>query len=201
LRRLLGIAAILVVALGAQGCRDVVKGTVFDAGGFAGAVDAQSGPTGDQPSGMAQFGSPESTLAPRWDLKVTCLSVTGHTAIVGFSGTYSTYYTWGEIYPTAGLIRGIDGGGSNSELDSVEFASVTGPQDGAPIPGPTTCSSYPGGYTQQHGPLVNHEGDLVVTDGPPFPSSKADCAGAGWRSYGFFTSEAGCVSFAARFGG
>jgi hypothetical protein len=194
-----GLAALLVLA--SAGCRDAVKGAVFSAGGAAGAVDARSGPSGEKPTGSAQFGYPDSSLAPRWDLKVTCLSVSGHTAIVGFTGTYSTYYTWGETYPTAGLIRAIDGGGSGSELDSLEFASVTGPQDGAPIPGPTSCSSYPGGFTEQHGPIVNHEGDLVVTDGPPLPESRADCAGAGWRSYGFFTSEAGCVTFAKRFGG
>jgi hypothetical protein len=56
LRRLLSIAAIVVVALGAQGCRDVVKGTIFDANGLAGDVNAQSGPTGDQPTGTALFG-------------------------------------------------------------------------------------------------------------------------------------------------
>jgi hypothetical protein len=200
LRRLLGIAAIVVVALGAQGCRDVVKGTIFDANGLAGDVNAQSGPTGAQPTGTALFGSPDSTLAPRWDLKVTCLSVTGHTAIVGFTGNYWTFFDFGERHPTAGLIRAIDGGGPDSELDSLEFASVTGPQDGAAIPGPTTCSSYPGGYTEPHGPIVNHEGDLSVFDGQPIPSSKAQCAGGGWRSYGYFTSEAGCVSFATRFG-
>jgi hypothetical protein len=192
------LAAVLVLA--STGCRDVVKGTIFDANGLAGDVNAQSGPTGDRPTGTAQFGSPDSTLAPRWDLNVTCLSVTGHTAIVGFTGTYFTYFDWGEAYPTAGLIRAIDGGGANSELDSLEFASVTGPQDGAPIPGPTTCSSYPGGYPQPHGPIVNHDGDLGITDGQPIPSSKADCAGGGWRSYGFFTSEASCARFAARFG-
>ena len=30
---------------------------------------------------------------------------------------------------------------------------------------------------------------------------EAQCAGGGWRTYGFFTSAAGCASFAARFGG
>jgi len=178
-----------------------VTGTVFGANDLAGDVHAYSGPSGEKPSGTALFGSPESSLAPRWDLKVTCLSATGHTAIVGFTGTFMTFITLGEAHPTAGLIRAVDGGGSDSELDSLEFASVTGPQDGAPIPGPTTCSSYPGHFTEQHGPIVNHQGDLAVTDGPPLPSSKAQCAGNGWRSYGFFKSEAGCVSFAARFGG
>jgi hypothetical protein len=132
---------------------------------------------------------------------VTCLSASGHTAIVGFTGWHSTYYGWGETYPTAGLIRAVDGGGAGSKLDSLEFASTTGPQDGAPIPGPTTCSSYPGPYSEPHGPIVNNQGDLVVTDGPPLPESNADCAGAGWRSYGFFKTQADCVSFAARFGG
>jgi hypothetical protein len=177
-----------------------VTGTAVDASGLAGRVDARSGASGEMPSGTALFGYPDSSLAPRYDLDVTCLSVSGKTAVVGFTGTLSTYYDWGEQYPTAGLIRAVDGGGSGSELDSLEFASVDGPQDGAPIPGPTTCSSYPGSYPQRHGPIVNHEGDLVINDGPPVPTSKAQCEGGGWRSYGFFKDQAGCVSFAARFG-
>jgi hypothetical protein len=196
---LAGFAAAL--ALASAGCRDTVLGTVQNTSGLAGRVDAQSGPSGEQPSGTAVFGSPDSSLAPQWDLEVTCLSVSGKTAIVGFTGTLTTYFGWGESYPTAGLIRAVDGGGTGSGLDSLEFASVEGPEGGAPIPGPTTCSSYPGPYTRPHGPIVNNQGDLAVTDGPPLPESKADCAGAGWRTYGFFTSEAGCVSFAARFGG
>jgi len=169
LKRLLGLAAILVASLGAQGCRDTVNGVVFSAGDLAGYVDAQSGPSGEKAHGAATFGSPDFHLDPRWDLKVTCLSATGHTAILGFTGTYETFITLGETHPTAGLIRAIDGGGKSSELDSLEFASVTGPEDGAPIPGPTTCSSYPGGFTERHGPIVNHDGDLVVFDGPPKP--------------------------------
>jgi hypothetical protein len=154
------------------GCRDTVTGTVQDASGLAGRVEAQSGPSGGNPSGTALFGSPDSSLAPRWDLKVTCLSASGHTAIVGFTGTLSTFIGFGETYPTAGLIRAVDGGATGSGLDSLEFASTEGPQDGAPIPGPTTCSSYPGPYPGQHGPIVNNEGDLVVTDGAPPPTSK-----------------------------
>ena len=189
-----------MVALGATGCRDVVKGAVFSASGEAGGVNAISGPSGENPTGFAQFGSPDQTFAPFWDLKVTCLSATGHTAIIGFTGTLTTYDVEGT-FPTAGLIRAIDGGGPDSGLDSLEFATITGPKDGAPIPGPTTCSSYPGSYNQPHGPIVNNEDDLVVSDGPPLPESAADCAGGGWRSYGVFKNEAGCASFAARFGG
>jgi hypothetical protein len=165
----LAVGLVLVFA----GCRDTVTGTVLVANGLAGDVRAQSGPSGENPSGTAQFGAPDSSLAPRWDLKVTCLSASGHTAIVGFTGTLSTFFTSGETYPTAGLIRAVDGGGAGSGLDSLEFASTEGPQDGAPIPGPTTCSSYPGPYSGQHGPIVNNsQGDLVVTDGAPLPTSK-----------------------------
>jgi hypothetical protein len=159
-----------VLALFAAGCRDTVVGGVLNEGGMAGYLNAQSGPSGENANGIAQFGSPDSTLAPRWDLKVTCISATAHTAILGFQGWYATFYGWGEVYPTAGLIRAVDGGGKASGLDSLEFATVTGAQDGDPIPGPTTCSSYPGGYTPNGGPIVNSQDqDLVVTDSPPLP--------------------------------
>src|SRR4051794_7172799 len=49
-------------------------------------VEAHSGPSGEQPTGTVfwHFGG---GLGPTWSGRITCLSVTGKTAIIGYSGT------------------------------------------------------------------------------------------------------------------
>jgi hypothetical protein len=160
----IGLGAFPVVSFAQAPTGDSAIGTLIDASGPAARVDATSGAAGENASGTARFGYAQGSLTPLWELDVTCLSVTGHTAVIGFTGTYTTYFTTGEVHPTAGLIRAVDGGGPASGQDTAEFASVEGAIGGPPIPGPTTCSSYPGGYPLLHGPIVNSEGDLVVTD-------------------------------------
>jgi hypothetical protein len=119
--------------------------------------------------------------------------------VIAFSGSLCTYIGFEEVRPTVGLIRVVDGGGPDSGLDSVEFVSVEGAIDGPPIPGPTSCASYPGAFPMPHGPGVNRERDLVVTDvPPPLPTSKDQCAGGGWRTYGVFKNQGDCVSFVAK---
>jgi hypothetical protein len=174
---------------------DSAVGTLIDPTGLAGRIDATSGASGENASGTARFGHVEASLTPLWELRVTCLAVTGRTAVIGFTGTYATYFGWGETYPTAGLIRAVDGGGPGSRQDTAEFASVTGEMDGPPIPGPTNCSSYPGGYPGPRAPIVNSEGDLVVTDTQALPRSKGQCKYDGWRRYGTFQNQGECVRF------
>jgi hypothetical protein len=201
-RLVMGVTLAAVLALpgaaNAQGpAGDSVVGTLLDASGPAALIDAHSGPSGEDPTGTARFGIPESTFAPLWELDVTCLSVESHTALIGFSGTVATIFEFGEVYPTAGVIRVVDGGGPASGLDSVEFASVEGPIDGPAIPGPTTCSAYPGAFPLRHGPITNSQRDLVVTDVQPFPTSKDECTNGGWKTYGVFKNQGDCVSFVA----
>jgi hypothetical protein len=196
----LSLAAVLALpgAASAQApTGDSVVGTLLAASGEAALIDAHSGPSGENPSGTARFGTPDSTFAPLWELDVTCLSVDGHTALIGFSGTVATIFGFGELYPTAGLIRVVDGGGPASGKDSVEFVSVEGPIDGPTIPGPTTCSAYPGAFPLRHGPITNSQRDLQVTDVQPFPTTKDECKNGGWRNYGTFKNQGDCVSFVA----
>jgi hypothetical protein len=167
----IAIAATLAVA--PTGCGDSATGGLHDDGsGFEARVDVRSGPSGENPSGTAWMDG-LGDFAPRWDVNVTCLSVTGKTAVIGFSGDVNEIYGWGERYPVAGLIRIVDGGGPNSSQDSLEWADVRGPLDGDRIPGPTACSEYPSTFPGRHGPGVNQQGDLVVTDLQPTPTSKA----------------------------
>jgi hypothetical protein len=169
-----GLGAFPVVSFGQAPAGDSAVGTLIDTADQAGRIDATSGASGENASGTARFGYAAGGLTPLWEFEVTCLSVTGHTAVIGFTGNYMTFFDFGETYPTAGLIRAVDGGGPDAGQDTAEFASVTGELDGPPIPGPTTCSSYPGGYPEPHGPIVNSEGDLVVTDAQALPTDRRE---------------------------
>ena len=189
-----GLGAFPVVSVAQTPAGDSAIGTLIDPSGQAARIDATSGPAGENASGTARFGHIAGGLTPLWEFEVTCLSVTGSTAVIGFTGTYISFIT-DEVRPTAGLIRAVDGGGPASGLDTAEFASVTGAVGAAPIPGPTDCSSYPGGYPGQHGPIVNSDGDLVVTDAPAIPTSRDQCKNGGWSRYGTFANQGECVRF------
>jgi hypothetical protein len=191
-----GLACAFPAGASAQAPGDSVTGTLLDPAGQRAVVDAHSGPFGENPTGTAGLGS-SGIFAPVWELDVTCLSVTGNTAVVGFSGTVATIFGFGEVRPTAGLIRIVDGGGPASRQDTLEFVSVEGAIDGPPIPGPTSCATYPAGFPLRHGPIVNGEGDLVVTDAQPLPTSKDQCKKGGWHNYGVFRNQGDCVSFVA----
>ena len=69
---------------------------------------------------------------------------------------------------------------------------------------PPDCSVFPppgAGETTFTVSGVNRSGDLVVTDVPPFPTSKDRCKHGGWRNFGSaFKNEGGCVSFVANGG-
>ena len=175
---------------------DSVAGDLFDndTGLQVFDLDVRSGPSGENPTGTPEWhvggGGGYS-----WSATVTCLSVSGSTAVIGFSGTVF-FSTTGELSPTAGLIRVVDGGGSSSALDSFEWAETQGPPNGAPIPGPTDCSSYPASFALS-GTGVNQEGDLIVIDAQPLPATKDQCKNGGWKTYGVFKSQGDCVSFVA----
>jgi hypothetical protein len=147
---------------------DSVVGILDDPGIASFNGDARSDPFGGSPTGTAQFHG-GGGLGPNWDVTITCLAVTGKSAIAGFIGTVSQYpYT----SPSAGLFRVVDGGGPNSGKDSFEARYTSGGEGEPPIAGPTDCSSYPSTFRAQLGPGVNRQGNLVVTDNPqPLPPS------------------------------
>ena len=64
---------------------DSVTGQGGRIGTFTFSFDAQSGPSGENPTGRVgwQFGG---GLGPSWNGDVTCLSVKGNIAVIGFSG-------------------------------------------------------------------------------------------------------------------
>ena len=194
------VAAFALVAFtgAATGCNDTVKGGMLFLNGEAGATaDARSGPLGENANGTASVES-AGAFGPNWDWKVTCLDVRGKTAIVGVTGSMWTGFGWGETYPSAGLLRIVDGGGDASRLDTLEWATTEGEQDAPPIPGPTSCSDYPGTYGPSSGPHPNEDGDMVVTDVQPLPATTQQCDGGGWRTYRF-QNQAQCDTFVTQF--
>jgi hypothetical protein len=155
-------------------------------------LNASSGPAGENPSGTVifreHFGSPSTDFITR--AVVTCLSVSGNVAIIGVTGQTQL------SGPEAGLIRVRDGGPAAGQ-DTYQFASVSGPGDGPPLPGPTTCSSFPGGFPAITQVGTNAKGDLSVVDAPAVPTTKPQCKNGGWRTYGVFKNQGDCVSFVA----
>lgn len=131
------------------------------------AFSAQSGPSGENPSGTVEF---FGQTGP-----VTCLQVSGNTAYVGF-----TIPLFGSSPIAAKL---VDGGPAGSGLDRFDAFLATG--------GSVNCGFQP----LDEGPVVG--GDVVVIDAPPLPTSKEQCKGGGWRSFGIFKNQGGCVSYIA----
>jgi hypothetical protein len=206
---LLAVAAAFAVSIGpAAGAQapagDSVVGQLGDRD-YLGApasflIEVRSGPSGERPTGMAEadYGVYPSFWAARVDTggAVTCLSVTGDTAVVGFSG-FDIDNGRTAPRPTAGLVRVVDRGGPGTALDRVEWQRVAGPIFGPPIPGPTDCSSYAPRFPIVQGPLANDTGDIVVTDAQPLPTSKDQCKHDGWKTFGVFKNQGACVSFVA----
>jgi hypothetical protein len=170
---------------------DSVTGDLFDrnTGLQVFVLDVHSDRSGGNPSGTLEW-HVGGGLGPTWSATVTCLSVSGSTAVIGFSGTM---FFLGDLRPTAGLIRVVDGGGPSSALDSFETAETQGPPNGAPIPGPTDCSSYPSSFTPSDSG-VNHSGDITVIDALPLPTTKDQCRRGGWITFGF-SSHAACTAY------
>jgi hypothetical protein len=159
-------------------------------------VDVESGPAGENPTGTVRLDSvgPTPGSTSTTDSEATCLSVSGRVAIVGLAGQGSI-----QLVPSlvAGLLRVVDAGGVDSGADTFEFAYQRAPFSGPPLPGPTSCSTFPGTFPRD--PLffpdfTNETGDVVVTDAQPFPASKDQCKNNGWRNFPQFKNQGQCVA-------
>jgi hypothetical protein len=150
-------------------------------------IDARSGPSGANPTGTIRygfgFGTPSSTGFGEGT--VTCLSVVGNVATIGFTGQEFDEFL---VVFVAGFVTVIDAGGPDSQLDRFGVG-FTWQDLQEPRPGPTDCTA-PGGA-----PYVNDEGDLIVTDAQASPTSKDRCKNGGWKSFGLFKNQGDCVSF------
>jgi hypothetical protein len=146
-------------------------------------VDAHSGPSGENPGGLAsmdtivqiQVGSVTRDVDVRISGSVTCLNVTGNTAVIKIDAT--------EPFPLGVVeIDLVDNGGSGSDLFGVL----------RPLPpsSPTDCSAG----TATAVPL---DGRAVVFDAKPLPTTKEQCMNGGWKQIGF-ANQGLCLAFVER---
>jgi hypothetical protein len=162
-------------------------------------ANARSGPDGQDPAGTMTWGRRFTGAFSNADAQVSCLSVADHVAIIGVHGWNTTTVVFGSFsFSTAGLIRVTDGGGPGAGLDTFEFDLQENPPifpPLPPLPPPTDCSSFPSGKPV----FRNEEGDLVVTDVDPLPTSKNRCKDGGWKTFGdAFKNQGQCVAFVER---
>jgi hypothetical protein len=175
-----------------------LDGQIFCARVLSINVDVESGPVGENPTGTVRLDSvgptPGSSITT--DSEATCLSVSGRVAIIGLAGG-GTQLSF--TFFVAGLVRVVDAGGLDSGADTFESAyQRTAPGAGPPLPGPTSCSTFPGTIPRDpffFPDFTNATGDVVVTDAQPFPTSKDQCKDGGWRNFPQFKNQGQCTAF------
>jgi hypothetical protein len=133
-------------------------------------LDASSGPSGESPIGTLSFHFGGGN-GPDWHGDVSCLSVSGHTAIIGFGN--GDYHDLSVTYWVSGLVRVVDNGPTGDTFEYVELKTGEpgprpGPPPGDPLPGPTDCSSFPTDRTVYD----IAQGGFQVVDGQPVTPSK-----------------------------
>jgi hypothetical protein len=167
-----GAAYVLPSASSAQVPRQdsVSLSGIANAGPFSvSTLTATSGPSGENPSGQVSF-TAFGLLAQSGP--VTCLAVTGNTAIINFDDQIGVFATTS--------IQVVD-----NQPDAFGLLDLGR--------APTDCSPGPG--TGLGGPVSG--GDITVVDAPPLPTSKDQCKNGGWKSFGVFKNQGDCVSFVA----
>jgi hypothetical protein len=179
-RFLVAVMSLVVVVFGAsaapaagQASGDSVTGS-GTTGNFFGRfqIDVRSGPNG--PTGQASF---QSGVIGPINGPATCLAVSGNVAVLNLQTPQFGVVTF-EITDNAG----------SGQPDTIE-GRATGQADGR---SPTDCSPLTNGLSE-----VVIEGDVVVVDAPPLPTSKEQCKNGGWRDFGVFKNQGDCVSFVA----
>jgi hypothetical protein len=145
-------------------------------------INAQSGTSGQSPSGTASF-----TVLGAINVSgpVTCLSVTGPDQGGGTVGSPTTSVLNFQD-PSFGVVavQVVDNGGNGADVIST-----------TPIPGraPTDCSPFSAGLQLLTSTLTNGRG--LVFDAPLVPTSKDQCRHDGWRNYPQFESQRQCIRF------
>jgi hypothetical protein len=130
-------------------------------------IDVRSGPSGENPSGQASF----QTTFGLVNGSVSCLAVRDNVA------TFNIPLTQFGLITVQVTDNGLGG-------DLIEGIPTSRPA--------SDCSALTGSVS---GGVFN--GDIVVVDAPPLPTSRDECRNGGWRAYGIFKSQGDCVSFVA----
>ncbi|MFI5026865.1 MAG: hypothetical protein ACHQCI_08990 [Solirubrobacterales bacterium] len=134
-------------------------------------LDATSGPSGENPSGQADFFVFTDTGSVfHIQGTVTCLAVSGNTAVIGVQS---------QAQPFFGVVAVLVVDGQPDIFDSPAIQRA-----------PTDCS--PVSFTGFAGPL--NRGDITVVDAQPPPTTKDQCKGDGWKQFGF-RNQGQCIAF------
>ena len=137
-------------------------------------VQAFSGPSGENPGGRVSFEAGALRLPVSG--AVTCLSVSGNTAVMTVTGPFPAV----PFFPAL-FVKLVDNGGGG--LDRFQYF----PADPA-LPlldcGPASPADF-------GGPLI---GRATVSDVPPPPTTKDQCRNGGYTRYGF-RSIGQCISY------
>jgi hypothetical protein len=134
------------------------------------AVDARSGPSGENPSGTAGLGVISGP--------VTCLDV---------QDNFATIVTLPPPSVLSITFNVVDNAGTGAP----DMAWSAPTDFTLPPLGP--C----GGRARLVVPELVATGDIAVVDAPSLPRSKDQCKNGGWRQYGVFKNQGDCVSFVA----
>jgi hypothetical protein len=141
-------------------------------------VDAFSGPSGENPGGQVTFGfNPLFEVEPVTG-PVTCLDVTGNTAVMTVAGPFSSFPGF-----LAFTVKVVDNGGSG--LDRFQYFPIP-PENSQYL----DCRANPI-PTDFGGPLI---GRAEVFDSPSPPTTKDQCRGDGWKQFGF-KNRGQCIAF------
>jgi hypothetical protein len=127
-------------------------------------VDAHSGPSGENPGGSVSFDVGVERLPLSGP--VTCLNVTGNTAVMTVSGPFPSFPSFPEF-----IVKLVDNGGSGNDIFQY-FPTLPG----MPVDCKIGSPAYFGG------PLI---GRAVVFDAPAGPTSKDECRDGGFAQLGF----------------
>jgi hypothetical protein len=129
-----------------------------------------SGPSGENATGTVTGTAGVVSIVA----DVTCLAVTGNRAVIGLMARPPDSF---DLYLVV-----VDGGASGQDASAAVGS-----------PGPSTdCASV----TSTPSLTPYSGGNVVITDAPPFPTTRDQCKNAGWRQFGF-KNKGQCVSFVA----
>jgi hypothetical protein len=179
--RLVVLAAAAVTGLLAMGSsaaaakpQPVVTGdsvTAVGTSSFCGgplAISAQSGPSGENPTGQISGACPPTG-------PVTCLDVSTFDSPGGFTDQTASLTVAGPAGPLVFVI-----------FKTVRFGSGIGVAAGSDCT-QTVSNALNLGFT----------GSIDIVDAPPLPTSKDQCKNGGWRTFGVFKNQGDCASFVA----
>jgi hypothetical protein len=158
------------------------------------AVNAHSGPSGENATGTGTFNSGNHGLYLQ-NVAVTCLAVSGNEAVVGLYGpNLPSYY-----YPQPGNYSAIvyiqDNVPPTESTGDAVLASGGGPTDRGPTQ--AECASLLPIGRNLYVDTFPQYANFTIVDAKPLPTSKDQCKNGGWRDFGVFKNQGDCVSFVA----